>query len=111
MNGILRWILAGIVLILVLVVLRRVQSRAARRARADGLAAKILAEAVGTSNRQDLADILRFWEDLKPRRAEALKAHLAGHPRLEGVDFDDPAIRQKAYEGLVGISGGLSPEK
>jgi len=44
-------------------------------------------------------------------RQQELQAHLSGHPRLEGVDVTDADARRSAYESLVGISPGKSPEK
>lgn len=93
------------------VVFRRIEARTARFARIDQLAAKVLAGAADGANRQDLADVLRGWEDLTPARQTELEAHLSGHPRLEGVDVTDAAHRRSAYEALVGISPGKSPEK
>ncbi len=93
------------------VVMRRVQARNARLALTDTLAARVLEGASDGANRQELADILRGWENLSAARQAELKAHLSGHPRLEGVDVTDASERRRAYESLVGISPGKSPEK
>jgi len=93
------------------VIYRRYQIKLARLARVDGLAASILAAQGSDANRQQLADILKDWESLSAARATDLKRHLQRHPRLDGVDLDDPEARRRTYEALVGISPGKSPEK
>ena len=93
------------------VIFRRYQIRAAKRTRLDSLGARILANPLDQANRQQLADILKDWDSLSAGRAGEVMEYLKDHPRLNGVDLTDPAARRRAYEGLVGISPGKSPEK
>lgn len=92
-------------------VFRRIEARTSRLARMDHLATRVLEGKSDGANRQDLADLLRGWEELTVSRQQELQAHLSGHPRLEGVDVTDADARRSAYESLVGISPGKSPEK
>lgn len=104
-------VLIVILVVAFLFVMRRYQIRAARFARVEGLASRLLGEEPGGINRQDLADILRQWDDLKADQKRTLGAHLSAHPRLEGLDFSDPELRMNKYRELVGISQDKSPEK
>jgi len=75
------------------------------------LAASFLSHPVEDANRQMLADILKGWSEYGNDKQMELRKHMADHPRLKGLDLSDEDIRTKAYQSLVGISPGKSPEK
>ncbi len=106
------WVLVlAVVGLATAVVFRRIQARLAQRALADKVAKDVLDSASDAASRQQLADVLKNWDLLAATRQAELVAHMAQHPRLEGVDLQSAAARIRAYEGLVGISPGKSPEK
>jgi len=104
-------VLIALAAFLLAILYRRYQIKAAGLARVDGLARSVLATEPGQANRQQLADLLKDWDLVSTARLSELKDHLARHPRLDGVDLDDPDARRSTYEALVGISPGKSPEK
>ncbi len=111
MNFVLLILVCLVVGVVLSAAVRRVQMRNTRLALADDLAGSILAAAPDGANRQQLADILKSWDQLSATRQEALLAHLKAHPRLEGADLTDEATRTRLFQELLGISLSKSPEK
>ena len=106
------WLIVVVILLVAFgSAMRRYQMSVARRVLAEKLAESFLSRPVEDANRQMLADILKSWPEYKADKQMELRKHMADHQRLKGLDLSDESIRTNAYQALVGISAGKSPEK